>query len=65
MIQKTVENGVLKINGVSFFEFNKELSGLNIIDKKSGVKVPRFILFWKGLSIDEIKYKYLIGNRER
>lgn len=65
MIRKKVENGVIKINGVSFFEFNKELSGLNIIDKKRGSKVPKFILFWKGLSIDEIKYKYSIERRKR
>lgn len=65
MIQKTIENGVLKINGVSFLEFHRELLGLNIINKRNGAKVPRFILFWKGLSVSEIRRRYSLVDRER
>jgi hypothetical protein len=62
-MKKTVENGVIRLNEVSFLEFSRELSGFEVANKQSGRTIPKFILFWKGLSIAEVKNRYNLVKR--
>lgn len=60
-MHKTVENGVVRINDLSFHEFSRQLYGFEI--QKNGFTVPRFILFWKGLTIAQVKTHYTLVKR--
>lgn len=61
---KTISNGVIRINNLSFLDFSSILRGKEAIDRRTGYKVPKFILFWKGLTIPQVKEMYLIQNRQ-
>lgn len=63
MKNKVVEKGVVKINGLSFIEFSSELFGFEVENKHNGFKVPKFILFWKGISVAEVKNRYNLVKR--
>lgn len=52
------QDGTILINGVSFVEFNYSLMGFKVKDKKTKSIIPRFILFWSGKKIEEIKKEY-------
>jgi|688.fasta_scaffold52041_9 hypothetical protein len=62
-MEKTIDKGVIKINGLSFLEFSKDLMGVEIVNRQNGFTVPKFILFWRGLSITEVKNKYFLRPR--
>lgn len=64
-MKKTVDdNGVIRINELTFHEFSRGLAGFDIANKHNGFKVPRFILFWKGLSVAEVKNRYNLVQRK-
>lgn len=63
-MKKTVDdNGVIRINELTFHEFSRGLSGFDIVNKNNGFAVSRFILFWKGLTVSEVKNKYALVQR--
>lgn len=51
-IEKTDEG--VKVNGLTFFEFQKNLQGKKVFDNKKGETVPKFVLFWAGYNPDHI-----------
>jgi hypothetical protein len=65
MATKTIDKGVIKINELSYFDFSRQLQGVDVIDRRTGINVPRFVLFWKGLTIYDIKRIYSLTNRVR
>lgn len=48
----------------TFYEFHEELKGYKLFkkDKKGNPleEVPKFIPYWSGLSIDDVKIKYYL-----
>jgi len=63
-MRKTVDdNGNIRINDLSFLDFNRALWGYDVINKRDNQKVPRFILFWKGLSIAAVKDRYYLKKK--
>ena len=65
-MRKTVDdNGNIRINDLSFLDFSSGLMGFEVVNKQSGRVVPRFILFWKGLSIVAVKDRYYLKERVR
>ena len=61
---KTIDNGILRINGLSFLEFSNAFRGYVITNKKSGFVIPKFLLFWNGISISEVKNKFDLRPRK-
>ena len=61
---KTTENGVIKINDLSFIEFSNLFRGFFIVSKKTGRIIPRFLVFWRGLSAAEVKRIYYLEPRK-
>ena len=59
------EKGRILINGISFLYFNTLLWGFNVVNEETKQTIPRFELFWKGLTIDQIKSKYKLVERKR
>lgn len=60
---KTIDNGVLRINGLSFLEFSNSFRGFNVVRKTNGARVPKFLLFWSGIPVAEIKSRYDLERR--
>lgn len=61
---KTIENGVIRINGLSFLDFCSAFRGRDIVIKGTEKTVPKFLLFWKGFSVSYVKDKYDINYRK-
>lgn len=61
---KTTENGVIKINDLSFIEFSNSFRGFFVVSKKTGQRVHRFLLFWRGLTVSEVKRIYSLEPRK-
>jgi len=61
---KTVDNGVLRINGLSFLDFSSAFRGFNVVRKTNGARVPRFLLFWSGIYVAEVKKRYDLESRK-
>jgi hypothetical protein len=55
---KTIDNGVIRINGVSFLDFCSAFRGREIVIKGTNKSVPKFLLFWRGVSVPYVKDKY-------
>lgn len=55
-------NGTTTVNGITFLDFMNIFRGKLIIDKNER-EVPKFILFWKGLSPIEIKNTHTLIDR--
>jgi hypothetical protein len=62
-MNKTIVKGIVRINNLSFLEFSSELYGYDVVNKHNDYKVPRFILFWKGLTVAEVKNRYVLVKR--
>jgi hypothetical protein len=58
------ENGRILINELSFPEFNMKLDGQYVLNRQTKQIIPRFVLFWSGLTIKEIESKYKLVSRE-
>ena len=64
MIRITTDaEGIISINGLTFLQFSNELKGKIIINKR-GYKVPKYLLFWRGLSPIQIYEHFVLINRE-
>lgn len=50
------------VNGITFFTFCQHLRGYSVLNKK-GKEVPKFLLFWNRVSIDDVFIKYKIIAR--
>ena len=61
---KTIENGVIKINELSFLEFSNRFRGYFIISKVTGRSVPKFLLYWSGISVAEAKIRFSLERRK-
>ena len=61
---KTIDNGVLRINGLSFLEFSNSFRGFNVVRKTNGARIPKFLLFWSGISVSEVKNRYDLESRK-
>ncbi len=61
---KTVESGVIRINDLSFIEFSNCFRGYLIVGKKTGKRIPRFLLFWSGLTVSEVKNRFYLERRK-
>lgn len=57
MIKKIEENAIT-INELTFLQFCSNLRGYDVVNRQDNTIVYRFILFWGGLTIREIKTKY-------
>ena len=62
-MHKETQNGVILINGLSFLDFSGHFRGSYIIDKKTGYKVAKFMMFWKGLTPEQVKKWYNLERR--
>jgi hypothetical protein len=58
------EDGRILINELSFLEFRRQFYGKNVVNKQTKQIIPRFVLFWSGLTIKEIETKYKLVERE-
>jgi hypothetical protein len=52
-----------KINNLTFLEFIDELKGKRILNQY-GKEIPKYILFWKGLTPSQVKEKFNLVNRK-
>jgi hypothetical protein len=59
----TTTEGKILINDVSFLGFTSSLRGKIVYSKKTYKEVPKYILFWSGLSIDQIRVRFEVRNR--
>jgi hypothetical protein len=57
-----VTNGVTTVNGRTFLEYMNAFRGKLIYDKNDR-EVPKFILFWKGISPTEVKNTHTLIDR--
>ena len=53
---------VKKINGLTFLEFMNEFKGKRIFDRNEK-EVPKFLLFWSGKTITQIKKTHTLIDR--
>ena len=58
------ETGRFLINELSFPEFSMRLDGKHALNTKTKQIIPRYVLFWRGLTIKEIESKYKLLSRE-
>ena len=63
IINKSIDNGVIKVNDLTFLQFSNAFRGYLVKSKKNGAMVPRFILFWKGLSVADVKQYFDLTRR--
>lgn len=63
IINKSVDNGVIKINELSFLHFSNAFRGYLVCSKRTGAIVPRFVLFWRGYTVAEVKAKFQLIRR--
>lgn len=63
ILNKSIDNGVIRINDLSILQFSNSFRGYFIISKRTGIVVPKFMLFWKGYSIAEVKTKFELRRR--
>lgn len=63
-IVEIVENDVRRINDLSYIEFSNCFRGYTIVSKKTGAIIPRFLLFWSGITVAEIKNRYSLQRRK-
>jgi hypothetical protein len=62
-INKTVDNGIVRINDITFLQFSNAFRGRIICSKKNGMVVSKFILFWRGLTVPEVKNNFDFKQR--
>jgi hypothetical protein len=48
---------------ITFLEFCNQLRGFTIHNNQSA-NIPKFLLYWNGLSVKEVKRKYKLIERE-
>ena len=63
IINKSIDNGIIRINDLTFLQFSNAFIGYLVCSKKTGTIVPKFILFWKGYSVSEVKTKFELRQR--
>ena len=54
---------IKKINGLTFLDFMLEFQGKRIFNKNNQ-EVPKFVLFWTGKKVQQIKNNYFLTGRE-
>jgi hypothetical protein len=52
-----------KINNLTFLEFIDELKGKRILNQYDK-EIPKYILFWRKLTPEQIKERFNLINRE-
>lgn len=60
---KTIDNGVLTINGLSFLQFSNQFRGYVIVSMKTGRRIPKFLLYWSGASVSDVKTRFILQRR--
>lgn len=50
------------INGITFFTFCTQLRGYSVLNKK-GIEIPKFLLYWNKVSVDDIFDRYRVKAR--
>ena len=63
IINKSIDNGIIRINDLTFLQFSNAFIGYLVCSKKTGTIVPKFILFWKGLSVADVKQYFDLKRR--
>jgi hypothetical protein len=61
---KTIDNGVIRINELSFLEFSNRFRGYHIFSKKTGRIIPKFLIFWSGISVIDAKTRFSLEKRK-
>lgn len=61
---KTIDNGIIKINELSFLQFSNCFRGYLIVCKKTGRSIPKFLIFWNGISVTETKTRFSLERRK-
>ena len=51
------------INGLTFLQFIEELKGKRILNQY-GKEIPKYILFWKRLTPNQVKENYNLISRK-
>jgi hypothetical protein len=51
------------INGLTFLQFTNEFKCKYIVDK-NGFEVPKFLVYWSGLSYSQIKERFNLIDRK-
>jgi len=57
------EEGTRRINDLSFLQFMNEFKGKIILNKRN-VEVPKYLLYWNGVSPIKIKETFTLVNRK-
>jgi len=57
----------IKINGLTFFEFLNQygIAGLDFYSKRTNNFVPKFMMFWNGLTVDYIRKNYISKIKDK
>lgn len=63
-MKKTIDNGILRINGLSFMDFSNSFRGYLILSKRTGRIIPKFLLYWSGISVAEVKNRFSLEHRK-
>jgi hypothetical protein len=61
---KTINNGVIRINELSFLQFSNCFRGFLIVSKKTGRSIPKFLIYWNGISVAEAKTRFSLERRK-
>lgn len=60
-MKQTAVNDI-KINGITFLTFCRQLRGYSVLNKK-GSEIPKFLLYWNRVTVDKIFSNYKIVAR--
>ena len=58
MKKEITNEGIIRVNDLSFLDFCRELRGYNIFDRKTGRKIYKYTLFWNGISPTHVCTKF-------
>lgn len=59
-----IDNGVVRINDLTFFQFCISLRGFVILKKGTDFVIPKFVLFWNGVFVEDVKKHYDVKRRK-
>jgi hypothetical protein len=59
----TDEQGNIRVNDLTFLQFMNEFKGKIILNKRN-VEVPKYLLYWNGVSPKKIKETFTLVNRK-
>lgn len=62
IINKSIDNGVIKVNDLTFLQFSNAFRGY-LVCSKNWCYSAKVHSFWKGYSVSEVKTKFELRQR--